>query len=427
MPLGSRAWGYVARSLSCSALVACVSACEEPQRNNAIETVPNSEPSPNASLLPDPLPAADSLKAETEGQSPGLLSPPVPFSAEAEIPQDELLPTLGEGDQGYDFTVRILGPRRSKLGAKTGTDGALDLVLGATLFTPGGRKPERLRLVLVEGPWLLPLGTEVRARADRLGHVLVWPDGRSYRVVPVGSLLNLFGERRADVMPRFSPTPDVPRAASGVWSSSRVTLKTPMGQLRLDTRPAPSPGDPSGHMLCRTLLELIRARGADVCVGASFAREAELTFEGGPPLKILVSLPTRSSDLHPRRFLVPPEMPIFKPGEYPPGALGPLTAQEEAAVWSELGLERPTRPEDANIVITNGLGLPVLLSLFGEPLRYLGVQEAVHLKSQRPVPYQVESLLGMIRSSQGRAELNSDVLLGGTPEVQALGKPRVEE
>ena len=34
----------------------------------------------------------------------------------------------------------------------------------------------------------LPLGTELRARQDRYGHLLVWKGGTEYRVLPPGTL-----------------------------------------------------------------------------------------------------------------------------------------------------------------------------------------------------------------------------------------------
>jgi len=377
--------------------------------------------------LPDPLPTADSLKAEAEGDKPSQAPAPVPFPLEGEVPRDELAVLLGEEESSLDFTVRILGRKVPKLGSKSGSEASLDLVLGGELYLGSGRKSDRLRLTLLEGPWLMPKGTEIWGRADRLGHLLVWPDRRSYRTVPVGSLLNLLGERRADVMPRFSPVFEGLRSQDGAWTSSRVTLKTPMGQLRLETRPQPASGEIPGELLCRALLEFIRARGAEACVGAGFVKEAELVFEGGPPVRFLVSVPTKRVDTGAKRFPSLFVTPSLRAGEYPEAVSGLLSRDEERETLNELGLEGPAANDEANIVITNGLGLPVLLSLFDRPLRYLAPQETLRLKSPRSVSYQVESLLGMIRGSQGRIEPGQELLLGGSPELQALGKPRVEE
>ena len=44
----------------------------------------------------------------------------------------------------------------------------------------------RMRLELVGAAFPLPPHTEIRARADLLGHLLFWPDLTAYRVVPPG-------------------------------------------------------------------------------------------------------------------------------------------------------------------------------------------------------------------------------------------------
>src|SRR6185503_13238226 len=59
----------------------------------------------------------------------------------------------------------------------------------------------RLRVVLVSSRFVLPAGSELRARTASYGHVLVWPDGGRYVVVQPGALRTLLNERRADVVP----------------------------------------------------------------------------------------------------------------------------------------------------------------------------------------------------------------------------------
>ena len=46
----------------------------------------------------------------------------------------------------------------------------------------------RLRIVLSGEGWVLPPDTEIRARSDRFGHIVVWPGAAKYRPLAPGSL-----------------------------------------------------------------------------------------------------------------------------------------------------------------------------------------------------------------------------------------------
>src|SRR5689334_4561410 len=75
--------------------------------------------------------------------------------------------------------------------ARKKTELRLAIELGAT----------RMRVALLGAGWVLPPETELRARSDRYGHVVVWPGGATYRPVAPGALRALIGERRFDVAP----------------------------------------------------------------------------------------------------------------------------------------------------------------------------------------------------------------------------------
>lgn len=406
------------------ALVLLSLGCSRDAPEGTIDSAPRPEPSPNAHLLPDPLPFATPSGIEAEGKFKDAGGAARPYPIDEILPRDDLSLLPLEADSAiYEFTVRIV-EKRARPSTKASPESPWDMVWDAALFVPGGRKPERLRLTMRKGPWLFPLGSELRARADRLGHVLVWPDGRSYRVAPAGSLLSLLGERRADVMPRFAPTVEGPKDDGA--AGTRLTLRTQVGQLVLEMRAATS-AEPSGLLMCRALTELIRARGVEPCTLAFAVRGAELKLEGGPPVKFYISPLRRTSEVQLRAFLIPPDMPVFKPGEYPPGRLGPLSEDQEAATLRNLGIQLKPDRSLANVAITNGLGLPVLLSIDDHPVRYLGTQETLWLSSSRVFSYETDAVFGLIRSGQGRIEPSTEVLLGGTPEAYPWGKPRTEE
>src|SRR5215468_1142298 len=59
----------------------------------------------------------------------------------------------------------------------------------------------RMRAELTGAAFPLAAHTELRARSDHYGNLVVWPDGRGYRVIPPGALRTVLGERRMDVTP----------------------------------------------------------------------------------------------------------------------------------------------------------------------------------------------------------------------------------
>src|ERR1700690_1284058 len=73
----------------------------------------------------------------------------------------------------------------------------------------------RMRLSLTSRGYALEKGTELRARVDLLGHVLVWPDENQYRILPPGTLRSLFEDGLADVGPALAS--NVKSAGAGRW------------------------------------------------------------------------------------------------------------------------------------------------------------------------------------------------------------------
>ncbi len=59
----------------------------------------------------------------------------------------------------------------------------------------------RMRAELIGAAFPLPAHSELRARADQYGNLLVWPNAGGYRVIAPGALRTLLGERRVDVTP----------------------------------------------------------------------------------------------------------------------------------------------------------------------------------------------------------------------------------
>jgi hypothetical protein len=176
---------------------------------------------------------------------------------------------------------------------------------------------------LVSPTFTLPPGTELQARLDRWGHVVVWPDGRSYRVAPRGSLRALFEERRVDVAPLLDGdfTPD---GAGQRFDLPTVRRKIhgPLGEVALEAVVDPTLGA-GGTLLCRLLLELSRLDAAsDLCEADELPVEANYKWLSQGELRFRVTSLKHVASFAAAGvtsdFAIPPTMPIFKQGELPP-------------------------------------------------------------------------------------------------------------
>ena len=105
---------------------------------------------------------------------------------------------------------------------------------------------------MLAGGFLLPQGTELRARVDRYGHVLIMPAEDAYRVAEPGALRALLSERRLDVAP-VSPV-DVVSGGEGQrrlnLRTRRVDLATRAAKATLELSAFRDAGD-GGALVCR--------------------------------------------------------------------------------------------------------------------------------------------------------------------------------
>src|SRR5690606_4793128 len=118
----------------------------------------------------------------------------------------------------------------------------------------------RLRLVLEGDGWVLPPETELRARADRYGHIIVWPGAAKYRPLPPGAMRALLGERRYDVAPiaqaAVRPSPEGGKRI-GI-KTRKVEVSTRAAKATFEIGKLESLGE-GGSLLCRWLLDLMSA------------------------------------------------------------------------------------------------------------------------------------------------------------------------
>lgn len=314
--------------------VACAFGCEAEPEPNLSETL---EPSPNATITPSPLIAGGSLVAKTTKAPPSkpgtkkagseLVEPPTPLAAQTALAADEVAP---KQPIQLTLTGRLYWPLfPGTLKTSTTLSRQLDVATKTQRqFEVNLRSYGRMQITFYGNTFAFEDGTSVASRFENYGHLLVWPNARSYRVLPVGSLRTLFTEGRPDVTPVVHLEPESD-AASDVWGrATRIwTLETSRGKLRLhQTRVEEA--ELSGPCLCRFLLEWLSiAPTSSLCEPGLVPSRAEFTSPRGGRLVWEVGelelradpdatkLPVPPRDAQFRQYGVPEPEPVLTPSE----------------------------------------------------------------------------------------------------------------
>jgi hypothetical protein len=221
-----------------------------------------SEPSPNASILPAPLATGpDTVRAAPDaGPTDGGVDAEVPPPSPAR--EDEALPTDLEelhDPSGLTLRARFRWPDVGAAGrlpeanlealerARQASSFELDIVAAAD---------GRLRVALPSSRFVLASGSELRARSDRYGHVLLWPDRNRYVVIQAGALRAVLNERRADVVPLAHVTGTSRGAGQALgYATERAQFTSSLGKVALEQAQVTGAGL-GGALLCRLVLEL---------------------------------------------------------------------------------------------------------------------------------------------------------------------------
>jgi hypothetical protein len=238
----------------------------------------------------------------------------------------------------------------------------------------------RLRVLFDTRPFPLPLGSELRARADRLGHALIFPGGKEYRAAPPGSLRALFGDRRLDVLP-LSPGEVTPRpspAPRGGLIPQRTEVSSRVGSVVLDMIRLPEP-NLGAALLCRLLVELIAVDPTlALCAPGSLPIRAQFTWRSGSGVTFEVQEYSRRMELPVGDVTCPPFGAQVAATVVPPQPSGVLLTRDETAAFrlrpGEAGAPGPDAPAEGLLArnATDGLryllvdGVPVAWVLPGE-------------------------------------------------------------
>ncbi|KYF61220.1 hypothetical protein [Sorangium cellulosum] len=335
-----------ARVAAAGLLLAAGAGCE-PSRHPPVDPV-EAGASPNARILPAPLASEtpDLLDASTAEVSAKLVSDdygrlvmseasqhsPLPLAPAAPLPEDTLAPrelpgvALEAAFRWRDVPQPPKAPQLAAAGLQA-AQAVTDLTWKIELAETG-----RMRVQFTSRALPLPSGSELRARHDVHGEVLLWPGLTQYRVLPPGALRTLLGERRIDVTPLSTgsarPIGEGKRLDVDV---RKVEMHASLGALYLELGRIPEAGE-GGPLLCRALLEIL---GVDPkspeCVAGEVPLHASYAWQGGGGVGFEVTSVARRTDLVSTDMLMPPPSAAYAAAGLPSAQGGVFLSRDELA------------------------------------------------------------------------------------------------
>jgi hypothetical protein len=382
--------------------------CRDRPRETAPGTAP-SAPSPSGSvvsapigpeteLMPDPQPRPNLLDG-----GPGVngdrtrtarKEPPRPLREDVAPPRDPL-----RGNEAVGFSLEAQwqwhatpAPHGGAEVAKEGIAAARDrtALTVAVDVSPIGR----MRWVFVGRAFPLPANTELRARDDRYGHLLVWPDRRQYRVLPAGTMRAVLSERRPDTTPLAPGTvrEQEPGSALG-FETTRVQIESQLGTFLLEQAPVPGAGA-GAPLLCRLLVELVGVEpSSPACTDGQLPLRAEYQWPDGGKLGFMVTTLLRGQELQLDDLLAPPPDAGFRPDGLPPQASGVLLSEEQLARFRTRAVEATAEPDggapEQGVLAANQSDLLQYLLLDGVPVSWVEPRTEQHVVGPRAGRYVV--------------------------------------
>jgi len=314
------------------AFLLLVAAC-----NPSGEGTPDASASPQASAEPALLAAAPPTVASATAVSllPEGGPPPTPLRTDERLASDGLARER-ETNVGWTLSAAfrpadvVVPPRAPEVNA-AGIDAArkkTELRLAVDLG------PSRMRVALAGTGFVLPAETEIRARSDRYGHVVVWPGGITYRTLAPGALRALLGERRFDVAPigtaDVSPSNEQGKRIAIRTRKAEVATRAAKATFEIGKQEGLGEG---GILLCRLLLDLMNAPPqTSLCLYDELPMRVELRWTGHGSLAFEVTGILKKTDMPQTPLLVPPAGASFVASAPPGRADLQLTQQELAAL-----------------------------------------------------------------------------------------------
>jgi len=220
----------------------------------------------------------------------------------------------------------------------------------------------RARFVF-SGGFVVPPGTELRARIDRYGHLLLWPGEAAYRIAEVGSARALLGERRLDVDPVSLADVQASEEPGRRLNTRtrRVDVSTRAAKAVFELATLREAGE-GGTLVCRLLLDLMSASPASsVCAVDEVPVHAELRWATRGTLIFDVTSIARRLDFPSGSLSVPPASLTFvtSPPPFSPADL--LVPRTELAAFRTAPVDVPPpasrdaqpAPPESGLVLIN--------------------------------------------------------------------------
>jgi hypothetical protein len=345
-------------------LVLALAACEKAAPDPAL----NATPSPNASIFPAPLASVAQPAAESPGWTPRGAASGLAIEPGSKILAGDagvgLAPEVLSADQALDddglaqrdvIGVSLQGewryadlPPAPRDGNVTGLEAArrsTALRMRVDLAAIG-----RMRIVFQSRALPVEQGTEVRARIDRYGHLLVWPNASGYRILLPGAVRTVLGEGRADANPLVRA--QVASVSDGTRRAGRRTKKweltTRTGKLTLEQARLVAAGE-GAPLLCRFLSEIVAIDpSAAPCAIDDVPMRAQYNWPQGGSIVFEVTDVVEKAELPAAQLLVPPSGAEFVRTGLPARGTVVLLSREELGALRVRSADPPppTLPED---------------------------------------------------------------------------------
>lgn len=375
------------------------------------------EPSPNATLVPAPLLSGERLfpdrkvarsaptKVGKQRQDEPAIIPFNPLVAPSAEPvnQRKSLPTMvleaAFRWPAHHARARFHGLHQAEQAkARQAAERELTIAL---------RVDGALELTFTSEAYPFPSGVRIQARHTNLGHLLVWPDAKRYRVLAPGTLRQLFTEGRADAAPLLNVAEVEHPAERRFGLPARLSvLETPRGNVHLTQVQTGSAGL-GGPLLCRLLLELLLiAPHGTTCSEEWVPVRAEFVDPDGAKLSFIVSTLERRPET-PLPIHVPPLGGRFLTSGLP-SRTTPWFIQRTALA--------ALKPGDrlGNLTVVNAHYAAAYLLLDGLPVAFVAPQSRTRVSGLPQCNYHLElrGFFGHVYLQQQGMEVTNRAWLG---------------
>lgn len=214
----------------------------------------------------------------------------------------------------------------------------------------------RMKVLFTSRALPFPFRSEIRARFDRYGNFVLWPNATKVRVIAPGAMRTALGEDRVDVTPLAAGTKGPSGAGKRLGEKTRMwTLEGPLGKLRVEVANVPEAGL-GGPLLCRLLVE---TGGFDPatpeCKPDELPLFAAFDWSAGDGIDFEVTSLAKRTDIAAGEALAPPPGVEVAVSGLPEAPEGIFLTREEAAAFRTKAID--TKPD--NRPGTPGEGLVV--------------------------------------------------------------------